>query len=217
MQAATSSAMRFPIRHDASRLTDGDLYLFNEGNHFHLYDKLGARRTTVDGQAGTFFSVWAPNAERVAVIGDFNGWSRTTHPLHSRAQSGVWEGFIAGLGTGAIYKYFIQSRHHGYRVEKADPFAFHAETPPKTGSVVWDLDYHWNDHEWMTRRHQHNALEQRERREMFVGPAMSLRDYFIADDEEHCTGGNTEDDRDGWLGRRDAGRGRAAETGDPLA
>jgi 1,4-alpha-glucan branching enzyme len=159
MQAATSSAMRFPIRHDASRLTDGDLYLFNEGNHFHLYDKLGSRRTTVDGQAGTFFSVWAPNAERVAVMGDFNGWNRTTHPLHSRAQSGIWEGFIAGLGTGAIYKYFIQSRHHGYRVEKADPFAFHAETPPKTGSVVWDLDYHWNDHEWMTRRHQHNALE----------------------------------------------------------
>jgi 1,4-alpha-glucan branching enzyme len=157
--ATSSTAMRFPIRHDVSRLTDGDLYLFNEGNHFHLYDKLGSRRTVIDGQAGTFFSVWAPNAERVAVMGDFNGWNRTTHPLHSRAQSGIWEGFIAGLGTGAIYKYFIQSRHHGYRVEKADPFAFRAETPPKTGSVVWDLDYQWNDHDWMARRHQKNALD----------------------------------------------------------
>jgi 1,4-alpha-glucan branching enzyme len=157
--ATGSPPMRYPIRQDLSRLTDGDLYLFNEGNHFRLYDKLGAHRTVIDGQAGTFFSVWAPNAERVSVMGDFNGWNRTTHPLHSRAQSGIWEGFIAGLGTGAIYKYFIQSRHHGYRVEKADPFAFHAETPPKTGSVVWDLDYQWNDHDWMARRHQKNALD----------------------------------------------------------
>jgi 1,4-alpha-glucan branching enzyme len=157
--ATGSPPLRYPIRQDISRLTDGDLYLFNEGNHFRLYDKLGAHRTVIDGQAGTFFSVWAPNAERVSVMGDFNGWNRSTHPLHSRAQSGIWEGFIAGLGTGAIYKYFIQSRHHGYRVEKADPFAFHAETPPKTGSVVWDLDYQWNDHDWMARRHQKNALD----------------------------------------------------------
>src|SRR5688572_8156455 len=92
--ATGRTLMRFPVRHDVSRLSDGDLYLFNEGNHFRLYDKLGSQRTVVDGQAGTYFSVWAPNAERVSVMGDFNGWNRSTHPLHSRAQSGVWEGFI---------------------------------------------------------------------------------------------------------------------------
>jgi 1,4-alpha-glucan branching enzyme len=157
--AATAAPPRFAIRHDLTRLTEGDLYLFNEGSHFRLYEKLGAHPAVQDAQAGTFFAVWAPNAERVSVMGDFNGWNRQSHPLHSRAQSGIWEGFVAGLGQGAIYKYFIQSRHHGHRVEKADPFAVHAETPPKTGSVVWNLDYVWHDDAWMARRATRNSLD----------------------------------------------------------
>jgi 1,4-alpha-glucan branching enzyme len=147
------------IRHDRTRLAEGDFYLFNEGSHFALYDKLGAHAAVVDGVAGVFFAVWAPNAERVYVMGDFNGWNRTSHPLHSRAQSGIWEGFVAGLGRGAIYKYLIHSRHARYEVEKADPFAFHAETPPRTGSVVWDLDYTWGDQEWMAQRRARSALD----------------------------------------------------------
>src|SRR5687767_3387497 len=96
--AATAAPPRFAIRHDLTRLTEGDLYLFNEGSHFRLYEKLGAHPAVQDAQAGTFFAVWAPNAERVSVMGDFNGWNRQSHPLHSRAQSGIWEGFVAGLG-----------------------------------------------------------------------------------------------------------------------
>src|SRR5437870_933638 len=147
------------IRHDRTRLTDSDLYLFNEGSHFRLYDKLGAHVGVVDGEAGTFFAVWAPNAERVFVMGEFNGWNKTSHALHSRAQSGAWEGFVPGLGPGSTYKYHVVSRHNGYRVDKADPFAFRAEAPPRTGSVVWDLDYHWGDEQWMAGRRTRNALD----------------------------------------------------------
>jgi 1,4-alpha-glucan branching enzyme len=147
-----------PIRHDRTRLTDSDFYLFNEGSHFRLFEKLGAHPAVVDGEAGTFFAVWAPNAERVFVMGDFNGWNKTSHPLHSRAQSGIWEAFVPGLGPGTTYKYHIVSRH-GHRVDKADPFAFRAEVPPRTGSVVWDLDYRWNDGDWMRSRRSRNALD----------------------------------------------------------
>jgi 1,4-alpha-glucan branching enzyme len=143
-----------------SFISDQDIYLFKEGNHFRLYDKLGAHLTVKDGVAGVHFAVWAPNAERVCVIGDFNGWNRNSHPLGARwDSSGIWEGFIPGLKNGALYKYFIASKHQGYCVEKKDPYSFFNETPPKTASIVWDLGYQWNDQSWMQKRGRHNALE----------------------------------------------------------
>src|SRR5262249_17867164 len=110
------------------------------------------------GVDGTSFAVWAPNAESVSVIGDFNGWQPSRHPLRPRASSGIWEGFVAGVKRGARYKYHVASRLNGYRVDKADPFAFHDEVPPKTASVVWSLEYDWNDGEWMATRAGRNAL-----------------------------------------------------------
>ncbi|OFV95794.1 MAG: 1,4-alpha-glucan branching enzyme [Acidobacteria bacterium RIFCSPLOWO2_02_FULL_61_28] len=147
------------IRHDVSRLTPDDLFLFNEGNHYRLYEKFGAHAGVVDGVAGCNFAVWAPNAERVSVMGDFNGWNPESHPLHSRGQSGIWECFLPGIARGAPYKYHIVSRHHRYRADKADPFAFYAEVSPKTASVVWDLEYSWRDQDWMRSRHACNALD----------------------------------------------------------
>jgi 1,4-alpha-glucan branching enzyme len=147
------------IRHDVGLLTDDDLYLFNEGNHFRLYDKLGAHTGQARGVDGTYFSVWAPAAERVSVMGDFNHWDKHAHPLHSRGQSGVWEGFVPELGQGTVYKFHIESRYMGYKVDKADPLGVFSEVPPKTGSVVWNLDYQWQDQEWMSSRWQRNRAE----------------------------------------------------------
>jgi 1,4-alpha-glucan branching enzyme len=137
-----------------------DLHLFNEGTHARLYDKLGSHLMTVNGQEGAYFAVWAPNAERVSVIGDFNGWDDSRAQLRAHGQSGIWEGFIPGVGRGDIYKYRIWSRFNGYRVDKADPYAVHQETPPKTGSKVWSLDgYEWGDGAWMKERGRRNALD----------------------------------------------------------
>ncbi len=144
---------------NGSLLTAHDLYLFNEGSHFRLYDKLGAHVRTVRGVTGTAFAVWAPAAEYVAVIGDFNGWDKGRNPLRPRESSGIWEGFVPGVLTGAAYKYHVASRYHGYRVDKIDPFAFSQEVPPRTASVVWDLAYDWGDAEWMAGRGPRNALD----------------------------------------------------------
>ncbi|KPK19720.1 MAG: glycogen branching protein [Nitrospira bacterium SG8_3] len=141
---------------NTSYLTDDDIYLFNEGTHFRLYEKLGAHLAAPDGTEGVCFSVWAPNAQKVFVMGDFNGWEKEQHPLRLRKNSGIWELFVPNVGTGMTYKYHIVSRHRGYRVNKADPFAFCSEVPPKTASVVWSLDYNWSDEKWMTMRHEHN-------------------------------------------------------------
>jgi 1,4-alpha-glucan branching enzyme len=135
-----------------TRLSEQDLYLFNEGSHLRLYEKLGAHPGTRKGVAGTHFAVWAPNARSVSVIGDFNGWDRSRHPLQTRASSGIWEGFVPGVETGTFYKYHVVSRAGGFAVDKADPFAFHAEAPPRTASTVWSLDYEWMDKEWMESR-----------------------------------------------------------------
>jgi 1,4-alpha-glucan branching enzyme len=143
----------------ADLLTDDDLYLFNEGSHFKLYEKLGAHPGEVDGQPGVHFAVWAPDAERISVIGDFNGWKPGVHVLAPKGNSGIWTGFVSGLSTGSVYKYKVESRYSGYKVEKADPFAFAGEVPPKTASVVWDLSYEWGDQEWMSARAETNALE----------------------------------------------------------
>lgn len=140
-------------------ITEHDTYLFKEGNHFKLYEKLGAHPVVVDGVAGTHFAVWAPNAKKVSVIGNFNHWNRDTHNLFPRwDSSGIWEGFIPGIHKGELYKYFIASNHEFYQVEKQDPFSLFNEVAPKTASIVWDLDYQWHDNDWMGIRHQKNSL-----------------------------------------------------------
>jgi 1,4-alpha-glucan branching enzyme len=149
------------MSHDRfSLFTDQDIYLFREGNHFNLYDKLGSHPLFLNDVKGSYFAVWAPNAQTVSVMGDFNQWDKTSHPLKMRQDgSGLWEGFIPGLSQGATYKYHLTSRYNHYEVDKGDPFAFRWDPPPKTGSVVWNLDYEWHDADWMRNRHASNALE----------------------------------------------------------
>jgi 1,4-alpha-glucan branching enzyme len=147
------------VRYDVSLLTDQDLYLFNEGSHYRMYEKMGAHARESGGEAGTSFSVWAPNAREVSVIGSFNQWHPKTHRLRPRGSSGIWEGFIPGVGKGTLYKFHIESSHHGHLVDKTDPFGLFHEKPPRTASVVWDLDYEWHDREWMGRRAAQNYLK----------------------------------------------------------
>lgn len=135
-----------------SLFTDFDIELFMSGNHYRLYEKMGAHPYEYNGVKGICFAVWAPNASSVSVVGNFNYWQRDEYTLYPRWDgSGIWEGFIPDLNTGEIYKYFIRS-NSGYEVEKADPYAFRAETPPATASVVEGLDYKWTDKKWMTAR-----------------------------------------------------------------
>ncbi len=142
-----------------SLFTDFDIHLFRSGKHFKLYEKLGSHLVTSEGVEGTYFAVWAPNANKVAVVGDFNGWDDTQHPLFVRWDgSGIWEGFIPSIGKGTVYKYKIHSTNNGQVLEKGDPFALFWEIPPKTASIVWDNDYKWKDKKWMDKRAQYNSL-----------------------------------------------------------
>ena len=148
------------VVHDASLLTDHDIYLFRQGRHFRLYDKLGAHAHTHGDVAGVLFAVWAPNARAVSVIGDFNDWRPGAHSLRARSdQSGIWEGFIAGVPAGSCYKYHLISQLRDYQVAKADPFGRRSEIPPRTGSVVWEPGYRWDDADWMRGRAKANALD----------------------------------------------------------
>jgi len=141
-------------------LTDYDTYLFKQGNNINLYNKLGSHVMELDGVIGTHFAVWAPNAEYVSVIGDFNSWDNQSHPLNVRwDESGIWEGFIPNLKEGSIYKYHIVSRINNYQVDKGDPFAFQWEEPPRTASVIRSLDYKWDDEKWCSERKDRNALD----------------------------------------------------------
>ena len=142
-----------------SLLTPEDLHFFNEGSHTRLWEKLGAHPATVSGESGTNFATFAPEAQAVSVVGDFNAWNPASHPLEPRGSSGLWEGFVTGVGKGALYKFHVRSRHGGYRVDKTDPFAFFRETPPNTGSIVWDLEYSWADASWIEQRTKTSARE----------------------------------------------------------
>src|SRR5690606_21572592 len=141
-----------------SLFTDFDVSLFRAGKHFRLYEKLGAHTVVQEGKEGVYFAVWAPNAQTVSVVGNFNGWNPHSHPLYVRwDSSGIWEGFIGGIGLGEVYKYHIHTGS-GEHLEKADPFALLSETPPRTASIVSTTWYQWDDEEWMRNRESHNAL-----------------------------------------------------------
>jgi 1,4-alpha-glucan branching enzyme len=143
----------------APMLTDYDLHLLGEGTHWRSYERLGAHLRTVDGVSGVNFAVWAPNAESIAVVGDFNAWDRRNHTMRKHIPSGVWELFIPGIGEGRQYKYAVKSRG-GNVVEKCDPYGFFAEVPPRTANIVANLDsYQWNDSEWIGKRPEFNALD----------------------------------------------------------
>jgi len=154
------TALAQSVRHDISLFTEHDIYLFKEGNHFHLYKKLGAHLMSAGGEAGTLFAVWAPNAKSVSVIGDFNSWERDACPLRARTDgSGIWEGFIPEVTHGNCYKYHLRSRQRNFEVAKGDPFALRWEHPPHTASIVWDPSYSWQDDDWMRERALRNALD----------------------------------------------------------
>jgi len=140
-------------------LSDQDVYLFNEGRQYRAYSSLGAHLTKVGGVPGVSFSVWAPNARGVSVVGSFNGWNPSSNPLHPHASSGIWEGFIPGVAKGATYKFHIVSRERGYVVDKMDPFGVYHEVAPRTASIVWDLDYQWADRDWMQNRASKSGLQ----------------------------------------------------------
>ena len=143
-----------------SLFTEFDIDLFKAGKHFRLYDNFGAHPIELDGVKGVYFAVWAPSAQSVSVVGDFNYWIAGNHELYVRWDaSGIWEGFIPNITKGTTYKYKIQSSNNGIVTEKADPFAFYCEKPPHTASVIWDLDYQWDDDKWMKSRKEHNALD----------------------------------------------------------
>ncbi len=141
-------------------LTDFDIHLLGEGSHLEQYRKLGSHPLRMGDVSGVSFAVWAPNAERVSVVGDFNGWDGRAHPMRNRGECGIWEMFIPGLGDGDLYKYEIRARESGDVFTKSDPHAFRFEAPPRTGSIVCDIDgFPWADGEWMEQRGRRNVLE----------------------------------------------------------
>ncbi|MGH9688382.1 MAG: 1,4-alpha-glucan branching protein GlgB [Candidatus Acidiferrales bacterium] len=155
--SATQEALR--VRYDISLLTDSDLYLFNQGTHLRLYEKLGSHYLQHDGIEGAYFAVWAPNAARVFLMSDANRWSTSSIELRPRGSSGIWEVFVEGIAPGAAYKFHIVSREGNYRVDKADPFGSRYEIPPKTASIVSDSPYRWQDDEWMSTRGGRSSLQ----------------------------------------------------------
>jgi len=139
-------------------ISDQDLHYFNEGTHLRLWEKLGAHPGRVDGRDGVHFGVWAPNARRVSVVGDWNDWKPDLSPLSPRAASGIFEAFVPGVEQGSLYKFHVTGAD-GRSVAKADPLAVLAETPPQTASRVWTLEYDWNDQAWMAERGGRNRLD----------------------------------------------------------
>ncbi len=152
-------------RHDPytflPQLSDVDLYLFNEGRHHQCANFLGAHPRCIDDVRGVVFSLWAPEAERVSVIGDFNQWDGRSHPMRVRGNSGAWELFVPGLGDGENYKFEIRNRHNGSLHVKTDPYARRHEMRPRTASIITrETDYQWQDSDWINQRAASNWLQQ---------------------------------------------------------
>jgi 1,4-alpha-glucan branching enzyme len=143
----------------APTLTDYDLYLLGEGAHFRVYEKLGAQLLTLEGVPGVRFGVWAPNARRVSVVGEFNGWDGRVHPMRLHPGNGIWEIFIPGLGEGTLYKFEVLAKNDQPMALKADPYAFAFELAPYPASVVTDLAYRWGDEAWMAERGTKQAVD----------------------------------------------------------
>ena len=139
-------------------LGEADLFLFGKGDERRIYEKLGAQLRVIDGVPGVSFAVWAPNAQRISVVGTFNGWDGRYHPMRLLGASGVWELFVPGLGEGTLYKYEIRNAQ-GELVLKSDPYGFFCEPAPKNASIVWNNQkFAWTDDKWLAQRQQHNAL-----------------------------------------------------------
>jgi len=168
-------------------LSDDDLYLFNEGNQFQIYEKLGAHLREVDGIVGVNFAVWAPDAQAINVVGEFNGWDGHRHPMTKRIPSGVWELFIPSLAAGEKYRLSVTDCN-GLEIEKSDPFGFASELPPRTASVVADLEqYPWNDGDWIAKRE-----------------ALDTQDRAISVYEFHLGSWRTDETKpNGWMNYRD--------------
>ncbi|MDL1900564.1 1,4-alpha-glucan branching protein GlgB [Anaerolineae bacterium CFX9] len=150
-----------PYAIHAPLLTEFDLYLFGEGRLLYSYEKFGAHLREVNGIAGVNFCVWAPNARRVSVVGNFNDWDNRVHPMQMNGSSGVWELFIPGIGEHEIYRFDIRSHHMGYTAQKSDPYGFFSEVRPANASVVFDINnYTWNDQAWLEERAARSALSQ---------------------------------------------------------
>lgn len=148
-----------PGAQQARVLTAEDLHYFNEGSHYRMYQKFGAHTIEQHGESATYFALWAPNAERVTVMGSFNGWEKDSAPLESVGDSGIWAGIVPECKEGMLYKYHIVSRYHGYRVDKPDPLGFHFEPALRGASIAWGLDYDWQDHDWMASRADRQSLD----------------------------------------------------------
>jgi 1,4-alpha-glucan branching enzyme len=143
-----------------STMSDFDAHLLAEGTHIYMYERLGAHLKEINGVQGVIFSVWAPNAQRVSVVGDFNQWDGRRHTMRFHPDNGIWELFIPGLGEGVLYKYEIKTHYQGYMVSKADPVGFFSEMRPKNASIVWNIDkYGWQDEKWMTSRQERQAID----------------------------------------------------------
>jgi 1,4-alpha-glucan branching enzyme len=156
MSAALQPGSQPSAQERPALMSGHDLYLFREGTHTRLYERLGAHRI---GES-TRFGVWAPNAQSVSVVGDFNGWDPRAHPMRQGADaSGIWEAWIAQAKPGSVYKYHVVSKQGNFRVDKADPYAFRCEEPPRTGSIIGELGYKWSDAAWMQDRKHRNALD----------------------------------------------------------
>ena len=172
-------------------LSEYDLYLFNQGNHYEIYEKLGAHVIRHQGTSGVLFAVWAPSAARVSVVGDFNQWNGRRHMMRCRGASGIWEIFVPHLGPRLLYKFEIRTTD-GTILIKADPFAFCFEKRPKTACVVYDLNrFVWTDQEWMTSRSAHKPLTR----------PMSVYEVHLGSWRQH---GEAEDPAQAWLTYREA-------------
>jgi 1,4-alpha-glucan branching enzyme len=141
-------------------ISEYDIHLFKEGNNYQIYNRLGAHIVTIDGVHGVVFTVWAPNAHYVSVIGGFNQWDNSKHPMMNIRDSGVWGIFVADISEGELYKFYIRSRYDSVERTKADPYAFFSEIRPKSASVVYDINkYKWNDSEWLSKRSQTDWID----------------------------------------------------------